>query len=110
MANRRLLVTPFERKLCAGRRRRASDCGKELARAAQCAPKVQPLFVGAVQVAHDLFLVNRDPFHDHPQSSSVLVTNVRGFDLDDPAILRHPDGSIQRPPSGGCGCPACADN
>eukprot|EP00959_Pyramimonas_sp_CCMP1952_P428109 8966162-Pyramimonas_sp.AAC.1 len=68
------------------------------------------LFVDAVQIAHDLFQVNRDPFHDHHYSSTVLVTNVRGYDLDDPTIPRQPDGSITRPPSGGLGCPACADN
>eukprot|EP00959_Pyramimonas_sp_CCMP1952_P215567 4509364-Pyramimonas_sp.AAC.1 len=47
------------------------------------------------------------PPHDHPHSSSVLVTNTRGFDLDDRTILRHPDGYIMRPQSGGwvsCAC------
>eukprot|EP00959_Pyramimonas_sp_CCMP1952_P208779 4367046-Pyramimonas_sp.AAC.1 len=41
---------------------------------------------------------------------TLLVTSVRGHDLDDPTIPRHPDGSITRPPSGGLGCPACADH
>eukprot|EP00959_Pyramimonas_sp_CCMP1952_P082320 1720003-Pyramimonas_sp.AAC.1 len=62
---------------------------------------MQSLFVVAVQIAHDLFQVHRDPFCGHPYSSTVLVTNVRGFDLDDPAIPRQPDGSIMRPFSGG---------
>eukprot|EP00959_Pyramimonas_sp_CCMP1952_P427753 8958353-Pyramimonas_sp.AAC.1 len=62
---------------------------------------MQSLFVDAVQIAHDLFLVNRDPFHGHPYSSSVLVADARGYDLHGPAVPRHPDGSIKRPPSGG---------
>eukprot|EP00959_Pyramimonas_sp_CCMP1952_P229358 4795703-Pyramimonas_sp.AAC.1 len=68
------------------------------------------LVVDAVQIALDLFLVNLDPFHDHPHSSSVLVANARGFDLDEPTNPRHLDGPIKRPPSGGLGCPACAVN
>eukprot|EP00959_Pyramimonas_sp_CCMP1952_P054482 1139221-Pyramimonas_sp.AAC.1 len=36
--------------------------------------------------------------------------SVRGYDLGDPSLPRQPDGSIARPPSGGLGCPACADN
>eukprot|EP00959_Pyramimonas_sp_CCMP1952_P081319 1699135-Pyramimonas_sp.AAC.1 len=71
---------------------------------------MQSLFVDAVQIAHDLFQVNRDPFHGHPYSSTVLVTSMRGYDLDDPILLRQLDGSIARPPSGGPGGPACADN
>eukprot|EP00959_Pyramimonas_sp_CCMP1952_P050745 1060280-Pyramimonas_sp.AAC.1 len=71
---------------------------------------MQSFFADAVQIAHVLFLVNRDPVHDHPHTSSVLVTNPRGFDLVDPTTPRHPDGSIKRPPPGGLGCPACADN
>eukprot|EP00959_Pyramimonas_sp_CCMP1952_P351220 7358276-Pyramimonas_sp.AAC.1 len=47
-----------------------------------------------------MVLVNRDPFQHHPYSSSVLVNNMRGVDLDDPAIRRHHDGST---PSGGWG-------
>eukprot|EP00959_Pyramimonas_sp_CCMP1952_P202965 4244680-Pyramimonas_sp.AAC.1 len=71
---------------------------------------MQSLFFEAVQIAQDLCQVTRDPFHGHPYSSTVLVTNVRGYDLDDPSFPRQPDGSIARPPSGGPGCPACADN
>eukprot|EP00959_Pyramimonas_sp_CCMP1952_P421279 8825082-Pyramimonas_sp.AAC.1 len=71
---------------------------------------MQSLFVEAVQNAHDMFRVNRDRFHGHPHSSPVLVAKVRGFDLDDPIILRHPDGAIMGPHSGGRGCPACAGN
>eukprot|EP00959_Pyramimonas_sp_CCMP1952_P203705 4259906-Pyramimonas_sp.AAC.1 len=71
---------------------------------------MQSLFVEAVQIARDIFQVTRDPFHGHPFSSTVLVTNVRGCDLDDPSLPRQPGGSIARPPSGGLGCPACADN
>eukprot|EP00959_Pyramimonas_sp_CCMP1952_P310495 6498325-Pyramimonas_sp.AAC.2 len=71
---------------------------------------MQSLFVDAVQIAHDLFQVNRDSFHGHPYSSTVLVTNVRGCELDDQTIPRQPDGSITRPPSGGPGCPACTDD
>eukprot|EP00959_Pyramimonas_sp_CCMP1952_P336552 7047195-Pyramimonas_sp.AAC.1 len=78
--------------------------------AAHCTPKMQFLFVDAVQIANDLFLVHRDPFHGHPYSSTVLVTSVRGYDLGDPTIPRQPDGSITRPPSGGLGCLARADN
>eukprot|EP00959_Pyramimonas_sp_CCMP1952_P079187 1655115-Pyramimonas_sp.AAC.1 len=68
--------------------------------AAHYTSKVQSLFVSAVQIAHDLFHVNRDCFHGHPYSSTVLVTNVRGYDLDDPTIPRQPNGSITRPPTG----------
>eukprot|EP00959_Pyramimonas_sp_CCMP1952_P467308 9491366-Pyramimonas_sp.AAC.1 len=71
---------------------------------------MQSRFVEAVQIAHELFQVSRDPFHGHPFYSTVLVTNARGSDLDDPTNPRQPDGSITRPPSGGLGCPACADN
>eukprot|EP00959_Pyramimonas_sp_CCMP1952_P265571 5552742-Pyramimonas_sp.AAC.1 len=110
MANHRLRLTPFERKRCTGHHQHASVCSTDLARAAQCTPKMQPPFVDAVQIAHDLFLVNRDPFHDHPHSSFAFVTNMRGFDLDDPCIPRRPDGSIIRPPSRRWGCPACAGN
>eukprot|EP00959_Pyramimonas_sp_CCMP1952_P119143 2490909-Pyramimonas_sp.AAC.1 len=67
-------------------------------------------FVDAVQIARDLFRVDRDPIHGHPDSSTVLVINVRGFDVNGPTIPRQPGGSITRPPSGGLGCPACADN
>eukprot|EP00959_Pyramimonas_sp_CCMP1952_P067817 1415356-Pyramimonas_sp.AAC.2 len=106
MASHRLLLTPFERKRCTGRHQHASVCNKELARAAQSTPKMQSLFVDAVQIAHDVFLVSRDPLRAHPHSSSLFVTNMRRFDLDDPAIRWHLDGSIMRPPSGGWGCPA----
>eukprot|EP00959_Pyramimonas_sp_CCMP1952_P298229 6237959-Pyramimonas_sp.AAC.1 len=71
---------------------------------------MQSLPVDAVQIARDLFQVNSDPLHGHPYSSTVLVTSVRGYELDDPNIPRQPDGSITRPPSGGLGCPARADN
>eukprot|EP00959_Pyramimonas_sp_CCMP1952_P107154 2240249-Pyramimonas_sp.AAC.1 len=71
---------------------------------------MQSHFVDAVQIARDLVQVSRDPFHGHPHSSTVRVANVRGYDLDDPTIPRQPDGSITRPPSGGLGCLACADN
>eukprot|EP00959_Pyramimonas_sp_CCMP1952_P055183 1153553-Pyramimonas_sp.AAC.1 len=75
--------------------------------AAQCTPKMQSLFVEAVQIAHELFQVTRDSCHGRPYSSTELVTNVRGYDLGDPSLPRQPDGSIARPPSGGVGCPAC---
>eukprot|EP00959_Pyramimonas_sp_CCMP1952_P250875 5243688-Pyramimonas_sp.AAC.1 len=39
-------------------------------------------------------LCGYDPFHDRAHASSVLVSNARGFDLDDPTVLRHPDGCI----------------
>eukprot|EP00959_Pyramimonas_sp_CCMP1952_P119142 2490908-Pyramimonas_sp.AAC.1 len=71
---------------------------------------MQSLFVDAVQTAHDLFQVNRGPFHGHPYSSTVPATNVRGFHSDDPTVHRQPGGSITRPPVGGLGCPACADH
>eukprot|EP00959_Pyramimonas_sp_CCMP1952_P243443 5088625-Pyramimonas_sp.AAC.1 len=71
---------------------------------------MQSLIVDAFQIARDLFLVNREPFRDHPHSSLALVASMRGFDLDDPTIPQHPDGSIMRPPSGGWGCLACAGN
>eukprot|EP00959_Pyramimonas_sp_CCMP1952_P385168 8072408-Pyramimonas_sp.AAC.1 len=54
--------------------------------------------------------MHRDRFHGRPHSSAVLVTNVRGYALGDPTIPRQPDGSMTRPPSGGFGSPACADN
>eukprot|EP00959_Pyramimonas_sp_CCMP1952_P180149 3767323-Pyramimonas_sp.AAC.1 len=78
--------------------------------AAQHAPKMQSLFVESFQIAHDLFQTTRDPFHGFPYSPTVLATNARGCDLDDPSLPRQPDGSMTRPPSGGLGCPACADN
>eukprot|EP00959_Pyramimonas_sp_CCMP1952_P396576 8308986-Pyramimonas_sp.AAC.1 len=78
--------------------------------AAQYLSKTQSLFVEAVQIAHDLFQVARGPFHGRPYSPTVLVTNAGGCDLGDPSLSRQPDGSIARPPSGGLGCPACADN
>eukprot|EP00959_Pyramimonas_sp_CCMP1952_P430638 9019273-Pyramimonas_sp.AAC.1 len=71
---------------------------------------MQSLVVDAVQIARDLFQVNRDPFHGHPFSSTVLVTNVMGYDLDGPTIPRQPGGSIARPHSGGLGYPAYADD
>eukprot|EP00959_Pyramimonas_sp_CCMP1952_P025370 532203-Pyramimonas_sp.AAC.1 len=71
---------------------------------------MQSLFVEAVQIAHDLFQLTRDPFHGYPYSSTALVTSAWGFDLDDPNLPRQPDGSITRPPSGELGCPARADN
>eukprot|EP00959_Pyramimonas_sp_CCMP1952_P064571 1347853-Pyramimonas_sp.AAC.1 len=78
--------------------------------AAQYTPKTQSLFVEFVQIAHDLFQTARDPFHVYPYSPTALATNARGYDLDDPSLPRQPDGSITKPPSGGLGCPACADN
>eukprot|EP00959_Pyramimonas_sp_CCMP1952_P219798 4595576-Pyramimonas_sp.AAC.1 len=110
MANHRLLLTPFERKRCDGHRPHASLCNKELSMAAQYAPKVQSLSVEAVQIADDLFQTTRGPFHGHPYSSTVLATNVRGCDLDDPSLPRQQYGSIARPQSGGLGRPAFADN
>eukprot|EP00959_Pyramimonas_sp_CCMP1952_P221166 4623544-Pyramimonas_sp.AAC.1 len=71
---------------------------------------MQSLFVGSVQIAHDLFQTTRAPFHGYPFSPTVLATNARVYDLDDPSLPRQPDGSITGPPSGGLGCPACADN
>eukprot|EP00959_Pyramimonas_sp_CCMP1952_P401209 8407020-Pyramimonas_sp.AAC.1 len=70
---------------------------------------MQSLFVEGVQIARDLFQVTRDPFHGCPYSSTVLVTNARGCDLDGPSLPGQPSGSIARPLSGGPGCPACAD-
>eukprot|EP00959_Pyramimonas_sp_CCMP1952_P390969 8193209-Pyramimonas_sp.AAC.1 len=78
--------------------------------AAHYAPKIQLLFVEAVQIARDPFHVTRDPFYGYPRSATVQVTNVRGCDLDGPSLPRHLNGSMARPPSGGRGCPACADN
>eukprot|EP00959_Pyramimonas_sp_CCMP1952_P050861 1062422-Pyramimonas_sp.AAC.1 len=63
-----------------------------------------------VQIAYDLFQVNRDSFHGHPCSPAAPVTDARGFYLGDPTIPRQPDGSNDRPPSGGLGYLACADN
>eukprot|EP00959_Pyramimonas_sp_CCMP1952_P431810 9043295-Pyramimonas_sp.AAC.1 len=70
MANHRLLLAPFERKRCAGHPQHASVHNKELSLSAQCTLKMQSLFVDAVQIARDLFLVNRDPSHGHPYSSA----------------------------------------
>eukprot|EP00959_Pyramimonas_sp_CCMP1952_P146634 3069260-Pyramimonas_sp.AAC.1 len=97
MANHRLLLTPFERNRCIGHHQNASVCNKELPMTAQYTPNLQSLFVEAVQIAHDLFQETRDPFHGRPYSSTVLVTCVRGCDLDDPSLPRQPDGSIARP-------------
>eukprot|EP00959_Pyramimonas_sp_CCMP1952_P409664 8585571-Pyramimonas_sp.AAC.1 len=78
MADHRLLVTPFERERCAGHHQHLSVCNKELSMAARYTSRTQSLFVDAVQIAHDLFQVSRDPFHGQPYSSTVLVTSVRG--------------------------------
>eukprot|EP00959_Pyramimonas_sp_CCMP1952_P048697 1017136-Pyramimonas_sp.AAC.1 len=40
---------------------------------------MQSLFVDAFEIARELFQVNRDPFHGHSYSSTVLVANVRGM-------------------------------
>eukprot|EP00959_Pyramimonas_sp_CCMP1952_P384814 8064875-Pyramimonas_sp.AAC.1 len=71
---------------------------------------MQSLCIESVQIARDLFQTARDPFHGYPYSSTALATNVRVYDLGDPSLPRQVDGSITRPPSGGLGCPACADN
>eukprot|EP00959_Pyramimonas_sp_CCMP1952_P406080 8510551-Pyramimonas_sp.AAC.1 len=110
MAYHRSLLTPFDNKRCTGHRQHASVCNKDLAKAAQYIPKMPSLCVEAVQIADDMFAVSRDPFHDHPHASPVLVTNVRGFDLDDPPTCRRPDERIVQPPSGRWGFPACAGN
>eukprot|EP00959_Pyramimonas_sp_CCMP1952_P374109 7834796-Pyramimonas_sp.AAC.1 len=110
MANRPLLFTPYEGRRCAGHHQHASVCNRELSRAAHDTSKMQSLFVDAVQIARGLFQVNRGPFHGHPDSSTVPVTNARGSDLDDPTLPRQPDVSIARPPSGGLGCLARVDN
>ena len=62
---------------------------------------MQSLFVDAVQIAHDLFASNRDPFCDRPHKTSVFVLNARGFDLDDPTLDRHSNGKIIQPLPGG---------
>eukprot|EP00959_Pyramimonas_sp_CCMP1952_P461479 9481639-Pyramimonas_sp.AAC.1 len=49
--------------------------------AAHYTPKMQSLFVDAVQIARDLFQVSRGPCHGRPYCSTVLVSNVRGYDL-----------------------------
>eukprot|EP00959_Pyramimonas_sp_CCMP1952_P463901 9485690-Pyramimonas_sp.AAC.1 len=60
--------------------------------AAHDTSRMQSLFVDAVQVARDLFQVDRDPFHGRSYSSTVLVTNVSGYDLDDyPSTTRRVD-------------------
>eukprot|EP00959_Pyramimonas_sp_CCMP1952_P144713 3029088-Pyramimonas_sp.AAC.1 len=78
--------------------------------AAHYNPKMHELFADAVQTARGLSQVNRGPFHGRPYSSTVLVTNVRGYELGDPSPPRQPDGSIARLLSGGLGRPARADN
>eukprot|EP00959_Pyramimonas_sp_CCMP1952_P117298 2451810-Pyramimonas_sp.AAC.1 len=110
MADHRLLLTHFERKRYAGHHQHASVCNTKLSMAAHQTSRMQSLFVDAVQIARDLCPVNRDPLFGHPFSSIVLVTHARGFDLDDPTSPWQPDGSITRPPVGGLGCLACADN
>eukprot|EP00959_Pyramimonas_sp_CCMP1952_P280011 5854138-Pyramimonas_sp.AAC.1 len=110
MANHRLLFALFERRRCAGHHQHVSVCNEELSTAARYTSKMQSLFADAVQLEHDLFQENRDPFHGRPYFSTVLVTSVRGYDLDDPTIPRQPDGSITRTPSGGLGCLARAKN
>eukprot|EP00959_Pyramimonas_sp_CCMP1952_P346051 7247592-Pyramimonas_sp.AAC.1 len=62
---------------------------------------MQSLLAEAVQIAHDLFQVTRDPFHGYPYSSTAWVTSARGCDLDDPSPPRQPDGSIARRHRGG---------
>eukprot|EP00959_Pyramimonas_sp_CCMP1952_P325887 6821466-Pyramimonas_sp.AAC.1 len=109
-ASGRRLLTPFERRRCAGHHQHASICNKELRMAAHYTSHVQDLFVDAVHFARDLFQVNRGPFHGHSYFSTVLAANARGYDLDDPTIPRQPDGSTTRPPSGGPGCLARADH
>eukprot|EP00959_Pyramimonas_sp_CCMP1952_P400422 8390330-Pyramimonas_sp.AAC.1 len=83
---------------------------RELAKAAQCTPKMQSFFVEAVQISHDRFAINRGPCHNRPHTSSFLVTKARGLVLDGTTIPRHLDGRIVQPPSGGWGRLACADN
>eukprot|EP00959_Pyramimonas_sp_CCMP1952_P401387 8410594-Pyramimonas_sp.AAC.1 len=77
VANRRLLLTPFTRKWCSGHHQHASACNRELTTAAQYTPTMQLVVVDAVQIAHDLPQVTPDPFHGHPYSPTVLVTNAR---------------------------------
>ena len=110
MANHTAILAPFHNKRCNGQHQHASVCNKELAKAAQYSAKMQSLFVDAVQIAHDLFASNRDPFGDRPYKTFVFVMNARGFDLDDPTLDRLSNGKIVQPPPGGYGCPACADN
>eukprot|EP00959_Pyramimonas_sp_CCMP1952_P289890 6062885-Pyramimonas_sp.AAC.1 len=93
-ANHRSILTPFENKRCTGHHQHASARNRALAKTAQCTPKMQSLFAEAVQNAHDMVAVSRDPCLDHPHASSVLVASTRGFDYDDPSILRHPGGCI----------------
>eukprot|EP00959_Pyramimonas_sp_CCMP1952_P433937 9086972-Pyramimonas_sp.AAC.1 len=72
MANRRLLLTRFERKRCIGHHQHASACNRELSVAAQTTSKMQSLFVDAVRMGHDLFQVTRETFHGHPHSPAAL--------------------------------------
>eukprot|EP00959_Pyramimonas_sp_CCMP1952_P045965 960298-Pyramimonas_sp.AAC.1 len=71
---------------------------------------MQSFFLESVQIAHELFQTTRNPFHGYPHSPTALATNARGCDLDDQSLPRQPDGSITRPPSGGLGCLARAEN
>eukprot|EP00959_Pyramimonas_sp_CCMP1952_P143314 3000238-Pyramimonas_sp.AAC.1 len=66
MANHRLLLALPERRRCAGHHQHAPVCNEELSMAAHYTSRMQSLFVDAVKIAHDLFQVNRDPFHGHP--------------------------------------------
>eukprot|EP00959_Pyramimonas_sp_CCMP1952_P292612 6119953-Pyramimonas_sp.AAC.1 len=51
---------PLGRRRCAGHHQHASVCNRELPMAAHHTPHMQSLFVDAVQIARDLFQVNRD--------------------------------------------------
>eukprot|EP00959_Pyramimonas_sp_CCMP1952_P234996 4910414-Pyramimonas_sp.AAC.1 len=67
MAHQRLLLAPFGRKRVLAIINMPRCAIKN--DAAQYAAKMRSLFVDAVQIAHDLFLVSRDPSHGHPYSS-----------------------------------------
>eukprot|EP00959_Pyramimonas_sp_CCMP1952_P080972 1691767-Pyramimonas_sp.AAC.1 len=75
MVNHYLITTPFERKRCDGHHPHASACNAELSTAAQFTPKMQSLFIEALQIAHNLPQTTRDPFQGFPSSSAVLATN-----------------------------------
>eukprot|EP00959_Pyramimonas_sp_CCMP1952_P210698 4409261-Pyramimonas_sp.AAC.2 len=55
MANHCLLLSPFERRRCAGHRPRASARNRDRSMAAHYTSQIQSPFVDAVQIARDLF-------------------------------------------------------
>eukprot|EP00959_Pyramimonas_sp_CCMP1952_P379683 7953205-Pyramimonas_sp.AAC.1 len=82
---------------------------RELTRVAQCIPQIRSLIVDSEHIATSHNARGNIPFADKHYANTFVVSGA-GFDLGDLAIPRGGNGSIARPPSGGLGCNACANN